>query len=314
MVIKVQKPRIDESLRADLSFIYVASRILEFIQPDFERTSLSAIAGDIRKSMLEELDFLKEAQNLQEFGTFLDQNDLKMQATAPRVYKEFTTKKILTMERLRGVSMVDSEAIAKYNNDPETTIITALNVWTTSIVTMPWFHADVHAGNLLVLEDGRVGFIDFGIVGRVGEKTFKAVNELSSALALGDYEGMAQALCNMGATDEEVDIKKFASDIEKVMVNLSQVQPDVAVTGMTRGSVQAFLAFDESEVTQVLLDIVDVTEDNGLKLPREFGLLVKQSLYFDRYLKILAPNLDVAAPDWLDLAVIPVPMVQPLRS
>eukprot|EP00562_Extubocellulus_spinifer_P034055 CAMPEP_0178693822 /NCGR_PEP_ID=MMETSP0699-20121125/7914_1 /TAXON_ID=265572 /ORGANISM="Extubocellulus spinifer, Strain CCMP396" /LENGTH=559 /DNA_ID=CAMNT_0020339253 /DNA_START=23 /DNA_END=1702 /DNA_ORIENTATION=- len=295
VVIKVQKPGIDESLKADLSFIYVASRILEFIQPDFERTSLSAIAGDIRQSMLEELDFLKEAQNLQEFGVFLEENGLTMQATSPRVYKEYTTKKILTMERLRGVSMLDSEAISKMNNDPEATIISALNVWTTSVVTMPWFHADVHAGNLLVLDDGRVGFIDFGIVGRVGEKTFKAVNELSSALAIGDYEGMAQALCNMGATDEEVDIKKFAKDIEKVMVNLSQVQPDVAVTGMADGSVQGSFAFDENEITQVLLDVVDVTEDNGLKLPREFGLLVKQSLYFDRYLKILAPNLDVAA-------------------
>ena len=191
--------------------------------------------------------------------------------------------------------MLDSEAITKMNNDPEATIITALNVWTTSVVTMPWFHADVHAGNLLVLEDGRVGFIDFGIVGRVGEKVFKAVNELSTALALGDYEGMAQAMCNMGAADEEVDIQKFAKDIEKVMTNLSQVQPDIAVAGMADGSVAGSIAFDENEVTTVLLDIVDVTENNGLKLPREFGLLVKQSLYFDRYLKILAPNLDVAA-------------------
>eukprot|EP00563_Minutocellus_polymorphus_P016834 CAMPEP_0181059132 /NCGR_PEP_ID=MMETSP1070-20121207/21215_1 /TAXON_ID=265543 /ORGANISM="Minutocellus polymorphus, Strain NH13" /LENGTH=564 /DNA_ID=CAMNT_0023138781 /DNA_START=29 /DNA_END=1723 /DNA_ORIENTATION=+ len=295
VVIKVQKPGIDESLKADLSFIYVASRILEFIQPDFERTSLSAIASDIRSSMLEELDFIKESQNLQEFGTFLEDNGLTAQATSPCVYKEYTTKKILTMERLRGVSMLDSEAITKMNNDPEATIITALNVWTTSVVTMPWFHADVHAGNLLVLEDGRVGFIDFGIVGRVGEKVFKAVNELSTALALGDYEGMASAMCNMGAADEEVDIQKFAKDIEKVMTNLNQVQPDVAVAGMADGSIAGSISFDENEVTTVLLDIVDVTENNGLKLPREFGLLVKQSLYFDRYLKILAPNLDVAA-------------------
>merc|ERR1712151_678381 len=68
---------------------------------------------------------------------------------------------------------------------------------------------------------------------------------------------------------------------------------DVTLTAMSDGSVQGSLDFDESEVTDVLLDIVDVTESNGLKLPREFGLLVKQSLYFDRYLKILAPNLDV---------------------
>lgn len=201
------------------------------------------------------------------------------------------------MERLRGVSLLDAEAISAITKDPESTIITALNVWTTSVMTMPWFHADVHAGNLLVLEDGRVGFIDFGIVGRVSPKTFEAVNELSTALGEGDYEGMARALCNMGATDETVDIPKFGKDLEKVMTNLMQVQPDVTLAATSDGLLEGRVSLDENEVTNILLDIVNVTEDNGLKLPREFGLLVKQSLYFDRYLKILAPNLDVMGDD-----------------
>ena len=89
VVVKVQKPRIDESLKADLNFIYIASRVLEFLQPDFERTSLSAVAGDIRESMLEELDFQKEANNMEEFRTFLKLNDLTSQATAPKVYRKF---------------------------------------------------------------------------------------------------------------------------------------------------------------------------------------------------------------------------------
>jgi aarF domain-containing kinase len=296
VVIKVQKPSIDESLKADLSFLYVASRLLEFLQPDFERTSLSGIAGDIRSSMLEELDFEKESTNVEEFRVFLKENGLDGVATAPKVYREFTSKKVMVMERLRGVSMLDAEQISKItNSNAEGTIITALNVWTQSVMSMPWFHADVHAGNLLVLDDGRVGFIDFGIVGRVSEKTFKAVSELSTALTDGDYKEMAQALCNMGAADEEVNIDQFAADIEKVMQNLATVQTDVTVTATGDGNILGSLNFDESEVTQVLLDIVDVTENNGLKLPREFGLLVKQSLYFDRYLKILAPNLDVMA-------------------
>jgi aarF domain-containing kinase len=198
------------------------------------------------------------------------------------------------MEFLDGVSLLDKEAIAKITTrDPEATIISALNVWTQSVQTMPWFHADVHAGNLLVLRDGRVGFIDFGIVGRVSPKTFAAVNELSAALALGDYPGMAEALSNMGATDEKVNIDKFGKDIEAVMMNLMTVQPDIMVASMSDGTVAGTVSVDEVEITNVLLDIVKVTEDNGLKLPREFGLLVKQSLYFDRYLKISAPGLDV---------------------
>lgn len=293
VVIKVQKPRIDESLKADLSFLYVASRVLEFLQPDWERTSLSAIMGDIRSSMLEELDFLKEAKNMEEFRGFLRDNQLTQDATAPKVYREFTTKKVLTMERLRGVSLLDADAISKITSDAEGTIIKALNVWTTSVMAMPWFHADVHAGNLLVLEDGRVGFIDFGIVGRVSPKTFRAVTELSAALALGDYQAMAVALCNMGATEEDVDTVKFGKDIQKVMEKLSMVQPDLTISAMADGTVMGSLQLDEAEVTNVLLEIVAVTEENGLKLPREFGLLVKQSLYFDRYLKILAPNVNV---------------------
>jgi len=296
VVIKVQKPGIDASLKADLSFVYVASRVLEFLQPDWERTSLSGIVGDIRSSMLEELDFEKEATNTEEFGRFLAQNNLLNVATAPKVYRKYTTKKVFTMERLRGISMLDEETISKVTKDPEMgqqAIISALNIWTTSVMKMPWFHADVHAGNLLLLDDGRVGFIDFGIVGRVSEKTFKAVNELSVALSLGDYRGMAQALCNMGATDDKIDIDKFGHDLELVMRRIASVQPDMTIAEMQDGSVAGSLDFDESEVTNLLLELVDITEDNGLKLPREFGLLVKQSLYFDRYLKILAPELDV---------------------
>jgi len=199
------------------------------------------------------------------------------------------------MERLHGVSLLDADSISKITNDPEGTIISALNVWTTSVMAMPWFHADVHAGNLLVLDDGRIGFIDFGIVGKVSDKTFQAVNELSTAMTVGDYTGMARALCNMGAADQEVDVEKFGMDIQNVMVKLSQVQPDLTLTQRTDGRLQGSLDFDENEITQLMLSFVDVAENNGLKLPREFGLLVKQSLYFDRYLKILAPDLDVVA-------------------
>lgn len=200
------------------------------------------------------------------------------------------------MERLRGVSLLDEETISKAAKDSSVgtdIIITALNIWSMSVVSMPWFHADVHAGNLMFLDDGRVGFIDFGIVGRVSQKTYNAVNELSSALAVDDYEGMAKALCNMGAADEKVDYVQFGRDIKRVMKSIGGLQTDVTIGISEDGTTSGRLDFDENEITNVLLELVDVTEDNGLKLPREFGLLVKQSLYFDRYLKILAPNVDV---------------------
>lgn len=296
VVIKVQKPGIDDCLQADLGFIYVTARVLEYLQPELERTSLSAVAGDIRGSMLEELDFEKEARNTIEFRRFLQDNGLLKKVTAPLVYLEHTTKRVLTMERLNGVSMLDEETIRTVNKNPEVgtdAIITALNVWSLSLTSMPWFHADVHAGNLLLLEDGRVGFIDFGIVGRISEKVFASVTELSLALAANDSEAMAIALCNMGAADETVDTKQFGRDIERVLDRMNNVQTDITVMATQDGRVAGRIEVNESEITDLLLELVDVAENNGLKLPREFGLLVKQSLYFDRYLKILAPNVNV---------------------
>jgi aarF domain-containing kinase len=184
--------------------------------------------------------------------------------------------------------------VAKNPDVGTETILTALNIWSLSVTAMPFFHADVHAGNLLLLRDGRVGFIDFGIVGRISPKVFQAVNDLSMALVTNDSEAMARALCNMGATDSNVNIKQFGRDIDRVLDKMTNVQADVSVMASSRtGEVMGSVSIEESEITNLLLEFVEVTEKNGLKLPREFGLLVKQSLYFDRYLKILAPSVDV---------------------
>lgn len=308
VVIKVQKPGIDDYLQADLGFLYVSARVLEFLQPDWERTSLSAVAGDLRTSMLEELDFQKEARNTIEFRRFLQDQSLTKSATAPRVFLEHTTKRVLVMERLNGVSLLDEETVRLISKNPEKgtdTILTALNIWSLSVTAMPWFHADVHAGNLLLLRDGRVGFIDFGIVGRISPKVFQAVNDLSSALVANDSEAMAQALCNMGATDTDVDIKQFGHDIDNVLNKMNSVQADVSImASASTGELTGQVSVDETEITNLLLELVEVTEKNGLKLPREFGLLVKQSLYFDRYLKILAPNVDVMNDDRVQIGGI----------
>lgn len=162
VVIKVRKPGVDSTLEADLGFLFVSSRILELLNPSLSRLSFSSIVGDLRLSMLDELDFKKEAQNLISFRNFLDRNDIT-DATAPKPYLEASSTKVLTMEFLKGVPLVDLEGIKKFTANPEATLIAALRTWGSSVFGNDVFHADVHGGNLLVLEDGRVGFLDFGI-------------------------------------------------------------------------------------------------------------------------------------------------------
>ena len=93
-----------------------------------------------------------------------------------------------------------------------------------------------------------------------------------------------------------VDIDQFATDLEALIKSLDDVNPQIALQE-AEGGVAAQIAVDDSEITEVLLKLVQLTERNGIKLPREFGLLVKQALYFDRYTKLLAPDLDLVRDD-----------------
>jgi aarF domain-containing kinase len=188
---------------------------------------------------------------------------------------------------------VDLEGIQRYTSNPEATLITALRTWALSVAENDVFHADVHGGNLLVLEDGRIGFLDFGIVGKFSEKVRTALGDLTQAFVESDYSQVASALVRMGATSGTVDEVKFGRELEEVIQKITMLTPDVVLSSSPDGaSISARLTVDETETTQLVLEIVQVAENNGLKLPREFGLLLKQALYFDRYQKLLAPTLD----------------------
>lgn len=304
VVVKVLKPDVRDVLQADLGFLYIATRILGFLSPALAPSSLLEIVEEIRSSMLGELDFRRELKNLEVFRAFLVENGLTNVAAAPKPYPEVSTEKILVMERFNGVPLIDLDGIRSYSANPELTLISALNVWALSVRRCELFHADVHAGNLLVLRDGRVGFIDFGIVGRVPEKIWNAVEGLGRAFLVSDATGIARSLIAMGATDEDVDEVRFTADVSKVLAKLSNLEPEVVLRrNRAGGGVKAQIELDEVQVTELLLDIVRAADQNGLKLPREFALLVKQALYFDRYNRLLAPGLDPLRDSRVDLGL-----------
>ncbi|CAE8640255.1 unnamed protein product [Polarella glacialis] len=278
VVVKVQKPGMDEVLKTDLGFVYLAARVLEFINPDLNiRGSLADIASDLRTSMLGELDFRQEQRNLDVFRKFLADNNLTEIAVAPMPFVEASSRRVLTMERLRGVPLVDLEGIKRYTDDPERTLVNALNVWSLSVQSCEFFHADVHAGNLMVLEDGRVGFIDFGIVGRLSPIMATAIDDISVALADSDAKGVARALISMGATVGKVDEVAFAADIQKLITRLG----DASGNG-TQGVV------DESQIQDVVLDIAQAAKSAG---SMEISLLGKHTR-----------NSAATAPIWVELS------------
>ncbi len=282
VVIKIQKPGVENVLLTDLNFLYLCARIIEKLAPKLSWTSLSGVVEEIQRTMMEECDFIKEANNLNEFREFLKAT-MNEDVVVPRVYEQVSSRKILTMERFYGVSLTDLDTIKRYCPDPEKTLITAMNTWFSSLTQCAFFHADVHAGNLMVLENGKIGFIDFGIVGRINPGTWEAVSDFISAIMIGDFDGMADAMIRIGVTDKSVIVSNLANDLRRVFNKLDVMVPDTAMLDFN----------GEDDINNVLMDMVKVGENNGIHFPREFALLLKQFLYFDRYVHILAPELDM---------------------
>ena len=288
VVIKVQKPGVKNILLADFNFLLLGSRLLERFVPQMQRASIGDIIADIQATMMEECDFLNEANNLKIFAQFLKDSD-NTQVCCPKVYDQATSLKVLTMERFFGVPLTDLETIKQNTSDPKNTLLLAMNTWFQSLMMCEFFHADVHAGNLMVLEDGRIGFIDFGIVGRIRPETWGAVTGFIQATSSRDYKTMAESMLIIGMTSEEVDTDKLADDIKAVFSQVENINDRTLTLGGN----------EDQDVNKMLMDIVAIGKDHGIKFPREFALLIKQFLYFDRYVHILAPEMDMFMDDGL---------------
>lgn len=277
VVVKIQRPGVKDILTMDLNFLLLAAFVLETLVPRLKHASVSGILSEIRRTMSEECDFIKEAENIDIFARYLRDSGNTVVVT-PRVYHCASSKRVLTMERLYGIPLTDRQQLMNATDQPHRMLFSAFETWMESTTRCELFHADLHAGNLLILADGRVGFIDFGIVGRISQQTKTGVKSLIQSMVMMDYAVMAESMLAIGMTRKKVDTHRLAKDLETLytagesfdMEDLS-FSPDASA----------------SEPDQLLLEIVRVAEVHGIRFPREFTLLIKQFLYFDSYRDIL---------------------------
>ena len=287
VVIKVQRPDVKKTLETDFYFLHYSTQLIEMINPKVWKTSVKDIVQEIRNSMLEECDFRQEADNVEEFDRFLEQAAIE-HVIVPKVYRELSTEKVLVMERFYGVAISDIEGVRKITNDPEFALIQALDTWFMSLKQCQIYHADLHAGNVMMLNDGRIGFIDFGIVGRLSETTWEGLTSLAVCVPASDFDGLALALSKIGATKDQIDLKRFANDLESLWKSIGS---------------DPVLNNDDPDTfwKAVMIDFSAISQRHGIRFPREFTLLVKQFLYFDRYIRLLAPELDMFDPERMDI-------------
>ncbi len=282
VVIKIQRPGVKNILSTDLNFLVYSAVILERLVPRLQHISLAGILSEIRRTVFEECDFIKEAENIKIFSAFLKASG-NTRVVTPRLYPHASSKRVLTMERLYGIPLTDREQFLKSTDHPQMILGAAFETWLASISGCELFHADLHAGNLLILDDDRVGFIDFGIVGRISEKTRKGVMALIHALITKDYMTIAESMLIIGMTRKKVEVQRLAKDLED-FYNNSEALPEDRFSANPEYPA-CVPELDEPE--QILLEMVRIAETHGVRFPREFTLLLKQFLYFDSYSDIL---------------------------
>jgi predicted unusual protein kinase regulating ubiquinone biosynthesis (AarF/ABC1/UbiB family) len=275
VVVKIQRPHIERRVAADVRILRLAARVISLV-PTVELANPIGIIDDFAHTIAEELDFTREAANMDEFNRImreLGHSDVR----APRVVAALTTRRVLTMERFFGVRVDDVAAVRARTVDTEERLVHGLRSWFQCLMRYGFFHGDVHAGNLMILDDGALGFLDFGIIGRFAERTRQKVTEYIVAFASGDYRGLGRAMLSMDAVSADVDLDALAKD-------LATAYAPVLTT-----------SFGDLNYADVLPNLLRTSVKHRMRLPREFVLVTKQMLYFDRYAKLLAPKLNIFA-------------------
>jgi predicted unusual protein kinase regulating ubiquinone biosynthesis (AarF/ABC1/UbiB family) len=275
VVLKVQRPNLDAIVAADLRVLRLFARLLELL-PLTEMARPAGIVEDFAANLAEELDFRNEARNLDQFNEIMREHEFTG-VVCPRPLHELSSQRALVMERFYGVRIDDKQALSVYADAIEDKLILGMRAWFRCLLVHGFFHGDVHAGNLMVLDDGRIGFLDFGIVGRFQGARQRLVSDFLLSTATRDYKKLARAMLEMsGPSAPKVDEAAWAADLARHVAPL----------------------LDPSKPAKYA-DMIPAITRTGLRyrvpMPRDFVLILKQMIYFDRYAKLLAPKLNIFA-------------------
>jgi len=271
VVVKIQRPNIRDLIVGDLESL---SEIAHFLDQHTElgrRYEFDNMLINLRKSLLRELDFTIEANNLHTIGENLAEFE---NIVIPEPVDDFTTTRVLTMEYIAGKKITALNPLRTLDIDRGMLADELFRAYLKQFLIDGLFHADPHPGNVFLTDDDRIALLDMGMVGRM-TRTFQD-NLLRLLLAISEGRGdmAAQAAIKMGEEKEGFDRVAF----ERRISDLVNDSPDAVLSRMNAG--------------KVTLDITRISADCWFRLPAEFTMVAKALLNLDRVVYSLDPNFD----------------------
>lgn len=214
VVVKIQKPGVGEIIEDDIRILHLLADLVEHYIPESKIFNPSAMVNEFSRSISLETNFVVEANNIKRFQeNFADNPNIKI----PTVYFDYSGPRILVMEELKGIPMSRSDAFNQEGVDRDVLMQVGMEAYFTMVFKDGLFHGDLHAGNIFVLADNRLGFIDFGMVGRVSRKTQGSIAAMFMALLLEDYDRLAYEYMELAPFNVRTNRQALAQDLRSIL-------------------------------------------------------------------------------------------------
>jgi ubiquinone biosynthesis protein len=277
VVVKVQRPDIDRVVRADIATLAWLAPVIERRSPGAAVANLPAYIELFAETVVEELDFRLEAQNLLDVAAVLATVEGRP-IVVPRPHPELVTRRVLVMERLHGHHIDDEAGLAEAGIDPAPVFRALMISFLEGALVHGVFHGDLHGGNLLIRTDGRPAVFDFGITGRFEERKRLALLGLMMTSVTQDPRAMLVHFRDLGGFPADADLERIAEELR-----LDEL--------MTQSAAE----LSAEEMAVQMRDVMQRLVAHGARLPKELFLFVKVMVYLSGAISRMAADVDMLA-------------------
>ncbi|TDK26073.1 AarF/ABC1/UbiB kinase family protein [Luteimonas aestuarii] len=273
VALKIQRPDVAGAVRSDLDVLAGLAGTADTVTDAGRRLRLADWIAEFRKTMLQELDYRIEAENLERFSRhFVAYPQLRV----PSPLWDYVTPRLLVMEWIDGINVTRISGLRRTELDTEPVASELLRAYLDQVFVHGDIHADPHPGNVLLCPDGRIALIDLGMVATIPPRQRERLLKLVFAAVDGRGEDVAREMVALGTRLEDFDEPAYVREISQVVSRYAS-----SVHRASEG--------------RMVLDLVRRATECGMRSPPEISLLGKTLLNLERVVDALAPELDVKA-------------------